>query len=76
MANALRFAYYTCALSPARGLGVVKELTCRLGVACGLRVAMGLGEDTGVAETGNKLGEAAVFPNPTDLLANYERKRI
>jgi hypothetical protein len=37
---------------------------------------MGLGEDTGVAETGNKLGEAAVFPNPTDLLANYERKRI
>jgi hypothetical protein len=37
-------------------------------------VASGLGEDTGVAETGNKLGEVTVFPNPGDLLANCSKK--
>ena len=55
---------------------MVKELAvaCGLGVVCELSVARGFGEDTGVADTGNKLGEATLVPNPSDFRAFWSRK--
>ena len=63
--------HHTCELTPARELCIVKELAVGAGVVCELSVARGFGEDTGVADTGNKPGEETVFPNPEDFRAFY-----
>ena len=43
--------------------------TCELLIVCGPREARGFGDDTGVAEIGNKFIEASTTPKPGELLA-------